>query len=79
MKESNDYPKGTYHCFRVFDMHPDIVEKLESISYENPDWLVQFTPKDKNYFLLTTDEIKSKDQLRDLIGYDGSYQVQLLF
>ena len=69
----------SYHCFRVFNMHPDIEEKLKSLAKEEPDWLVQFTPQDKNYFLLTNSEVKSKDQLRELIGVEASYQMQLLF
>lgn len=71
--------KDEHHCFRVFNMHPDVEEKLESLAEEEPDWLVQFTPKDKNYFLLTTNEVKSKDQLRDLIDVEASYQAQMLF
>lgn len=71
--------KDAHHCFRVFNMHPDVAEKLESLAEEEPDWLVQFTPNDKNYFLLTTSEVKSKDQFRKLIDVEASYQAQMLF
>ena len=71
--------RDAQHCFRVFNMHPDVAEKLESLAKEEPDWLIQFTPQDKNYFLLTNSEVKSKDQLRKLIDVEASYQMQLLF
>ena len=71
--------RDSNHCYRVFNMAPEVAEKLESLASEDSDWMIQFNPRGKNYFILTTNEIKSKDQLRKLIAVDASYQVELLF
>ena len=75
-------PEGFFHCYKVFLAHDAVIEKLKKIAKEKPDWLLQLVfgmKTGKCYFLLTTDEVENKDQLRKLIDVDASYMVEFLF
>lgn len=75
-------PEGFFHCYKVYDAHEEVVDKLKKIAEEKPDWLFQFSSRGKigkSHFLLTTGEVGNKDQLRKLIDVDASYLVEFLF